>query len=266
MNTFFVLFRYVWKFSIFLVLLLIASPLYADTDALLNAKLEEAAIKVRKASSTKDRLEAAEQLAVLIRGADSDLVDDKTIADIISLVQFWETEKILTSDILGCLGYRVNIQLNMKIEETVSRIRETRPTYTTNNGNNAGSQLLSLIRPVNSIFVDDKTVADIISLLDIPDRSVQFWATLALVPFGARAKAAAPRLLVLLQEEDCEIILKGGCYCYNGMVLGTAIRPMLERMGIKAPPIPSLEDCQGPHQKPQWRQPRVDPKKADRTG
>jgi len=135
------------------------------------------------------------------------------------------------------------LPFNMRIQETTAKVREAKPGK---ERDGTAARLSGVTHEIVSSAVSDKTIADIVSLLDVPDKSVQLWAARALIPFGPRAKAAAPKLLPLLREEDCEVILKGGGYYYNALVLGTTIRPMFERMGIEPPPIPSLEDCQKP--------------------
>jgi hypothetical protein len=94
--------------------------------------------------------------------------------------------------------------------------------------------LADLIHRAKPNSVDDKTIADMVSLLDIPDDSVRAWIAGALGHLGRRAKVATPRLLALLAEVDC---LEGD------LTSAAFIRPALERMGVKPPPQPSYYDC-----------------------
>lgn len=122
--------------------------------------------------------------------------------------------------------------LNAKLEETIARVRaDPSPMGRTE----AAEHLADLTHGVKQDSVDDKTIADMISLLDIPDDSVRAWTAAALGQLGRRAKAAAPKLLALLAEVDC---LQGD------LTSAAAIRPALKRMGVKPPPEPSYSDCQ----------------------
>jgi len=124
--------------------------------------------------------------------------------------------------------------LNAKLEDAIANVRsgDSRMTRT-----EAAEHLAELTRRVKPNSVDDKTVADMVSLLDIPDDSVRGWTAAALGHLGRRAKAAAPKLLALLAIVDC---LEGD------LTSAASIRPALERMGVKPPPAPSYNDCHKP--------------------
>jgi HEAT repeat protein len=97
----------------------------------------------------------------------------------------------------------------------------------------AAEHLAELTRGINPKSVDDKTVADMVSLLDAPDDSVRAWVAAALGHLGRRAKVAVPKLLALLPEADC---LQGD------LTSAASIRPALSRMGVKPPPF-NAQDC-----------------------
>jgi hypothetical protein len=124
--------------------------------------------------------------------------------------------------------------LNAKLEETIAKVRAgDSPTTRTE----AAEHLAELTHRVKPNSVDDKTIAEMVSLLDIPDDSVRAWTAAALGHLGRRAKVAAPKLLTLLAEVDC---LEGD------LTSAAFIRPALKRMGVKPPPAPSYNDCHKP--------------------
>jgi HEAT repeat protein len=77
--------------------------------------------------------------------------------------------------------------------------------------------------------IDDKTLADIVSLLDSPDDSVRFWVAASLGHLGPRAKAAVPKLLTALKLSDCFMM---------GITSASAIRGALVHIGERQPPQP----------------------------
>jgi hypothetical protein len=91
----------------------------------------------------------------------------------------------------------------------------------------AGERLADLTRGISPKKVDDRTVADLVSLLDIPDDSLHYWVAVALGNLGRRAKIAIPKLERILSEVQCspaERTSEGG------------ILFALHRMGVKPPP------------------------------
>ena len=94
----------------------------------------------------------------------------------------------------------------------------------------AEKRLASLTSQVLPKNVDDATLADLISLLDITDDSVRGWVAVSLGNLGVRARPAIPKLLAILAEvENCK---------FNSLSSAAAIRPALSRMGEKPPPEP----------------------------
>jgi len=227
------------------MLTFMASTLHAAPDAQLNRKLEEAVAKMREAEAASKKshfageiTNAGRQLSALTQGIDPSSVDDKTISNIISLldigdhyVTYWTTAALKN------FGSRINAQLTMKLKKTVASAREV---TSLNEQRKAAEEVSTLTCFINPALVDDKTIADVISLLDIPDRSVQIFVTVALGPFGSRAKAAAPKLLVLLREDEC---IQWNLTASTGVPWSVRLRPMLEQMGIEPPPFPLRENC-----------------------
>ena len=75
--------------------------------------------------------------------------------------------------------------------------------------------------------IDDGTVTDLVSLLDIPDQAVRDGVAGALGKLGHRAKSsAAPKLQTLLAEVDCRKV---------NLDSAELIRETLVGMGVKAP-------------------------------
>jgi len=123
-------------------------------------------------------------------------------------------------------------EVNLKLEETIGKVRsESSLTARTQ----AAEHLAELTRKTNAAYIDNKTISDIASLLDIPEDSVQAWVASALGHIGRRASSAAPRLLALLPVSDC---LQGD------LTSSAFIRPALKQMGVKPPPARSYNDCQ----------------------
>lgn len=91
----------------------------------------------------------------------------------------------------------------------------------------AAEHLAELTRGIDPNQVDDKALADLVSLLDTSDDSVRFWVASALGNLGPRAKIAIPKLLKLLPEADC---LDGA------ITSAMSIRSALVKMGAPPPP------------------------------
>lgn len=111
--------------------------------------------------------------------------------------------------------------LNAKLGAVIAEVRADKSPMARAE---AAEHLADLVHRAKPNSVDDKTIADMVSLLDIPDDSVRAWTAGALGHLGRRAKMAAPRLLALLAEVDC----------LDGDLTSAAfIRPALERNGSK---------------------------------
>ena len=91
----------------------------------------------------------------------------------------------------------------------------------------AAEHLAELTRGINPKTVDDKSIGELVSLLDTSEDSVRYWVPASLGNLGLRAKVAVPALLRLLPVADC---LRGSKTSESG------IRFALNRMGVTPPP------------------------------
>jgi hypothetical protein len=82
------------------------------------------------------------------------------------------------------------------------------------------------IENISSEEIDDKTIIDITSLLDMPGAELGIVDTLGII--GPRAKKAVPKLLQLLDKEDI-------CYPQQKL-LADAIHEALSKIGVTPPP------------------------------
>jgi hypothetical protein len=93
----------------------------------------------------------------------------------------------------------------------------------------AAQHLFELTSGIDPNEVGDKTIVDLISLLDLSDDSVRYWVARCLGNFGLRARIAIPTLQKVLAEVDC---LQGSKTSASG------IRFALTQMGV-TPPAPT---------------------------
>jgi HEAT repeat protein len=115
--------------------------------------------------------------------------------------------------------------LNKKLEDAIAIVRAEKSTCLRIS---AAEHLGDLVQGIDANAVDDKTVADIVSLLDDTEDSVRFEVAAALGQLGPRGKAAVPKLLALLPEADC----------VRGQITSAdAIRAALGKMGVTPPPF-----------------------------
>jgi len=118
--------------------------------------------------------------------------------------------------------------LMRQLKETIEKVRTGVPSSMARA--KAAEHLADLTRKIDPKIVDDKTLADLVSLLDTPDDSVRGSVAAALGHLGPRAKSAIPMLLKILPEVDCQ---------YMGLTSAPAIRIAISRMGEKPPPRPN---------------------------
>jgi HEAT repeat protein len=91
----------------------------------------------------------------------------------------------------------------------------------------AAEHLAGLTSGIDAALVDDKVLADLVSLLDTPEDPVRFWVAVTLGNLEYRARTAIPKLQGLLPEADC---LQGD------LTVADAIRYALARMQAAVPP------------------------------
>lgn len=117
-----------------------------------------------------------------------------------------------------------------ELQETISDVRKMRGP--SKPGANAAEHLAQLTKEIDPKKIDDKTLGDIVSLLDTSNDFVRAWVAVALGNLGPRAKAAVPALLKVVHETDC-LELKE-------MTSAGAARIALKRIGVTPPP----RDCE----------------------
>jgi hypothetical protein len=116
-----------------------------------------------------------------------------------------------------------------QIAETIATVRNGTPPAARSR---AAEHLYELTRGINPATVDNKTVTDMVSLLDMTDDSVRLWVAASLGNLGRRASvAAAPKLLLVLGQVECH---------GKPVPSAQAIRFALTRMGRKPPPPPCV--------------------------
>jgi len=116
------------------------------------------------------------------------------------------------------------------LQQTIAKVRTmSGPSMARTN---AAEYLSRLTKEINPKKVDDKTLRDLVSLLNTPDGSVRGWVAGALGYLGPRAKMAVPALLRVIRETDCPEIA-------TGVLTSDAARVALKRIGVEPPP----QDC-----------------------
>jgi len=113
-------------------------------------------------------------------------------------------------------------QLKEKLTKTIAEVR-TGATSTIRD--EAAQHLAELTRGIDPNKVDDKTIGDLVSLLDF--QVGRYWVAVCLGNLGPRARMAIPKLQQILAEEDCLQVSKSAA---------GGIRLALTRMGVTPPP------------------------------
>jgi hypothetical protein len=121
-----------------------------------------------------------------------------------------------------------NAKILNDFQQTIAKVRTmSGPSVTRTN---AAEYLSRLTKEINPKKVDDKTIRDLVSLLDIPDDSVRLWVAAALGNLGPRAKMAVPALLRVVRETDCPPKIE------TGVTLSATALIALKRIGVEPPP------------------------------
>lgn len=116
-------------------------------------------------------------------------------------------------------------QLTEQLTITIAKVQTSGPSMARTE---AAQHLAELTRRVDPKKVDDKTIGDLVSLLDTSEDSVRYWVATCLGYLGPRARIAIPKLQEILAEVDCLRASKTSA---------GAIRLALSRMGVKPPPL-----------------------------
>jgi|GEM_PF-5248290 len=141
------------------------------------------------------------------------------------LKNFFAVCTTLTVLLTGVTRAKDGTSVLAQIQETILDVRMTKgPSM---DRTNAAERLSQLTKRVAPNEVDDKTLADLVSLLDINDDSVRGWVAGALGYLGPRAKLAVPALLKVTHETDCIQLRE--------MTSAGAARLALKRIGVTPP-------------------------------
>lgn len=148
------------------------------------------------------------------------------------LYQRFKTFSVVTTVILsGLLSAATSAQsdtvFKRQITEITAAVAKVRTGATPEERADAAERLADLPSEFMATRVDDKTLADIVSLLDIPENSVRFWVVVTLGNIGYGAETAIPKLQALLPKADC---LQGE------LTVADAVRYALARMHAAVPP------------------------------
>lgn len=120
-------------------------------------------------------------------------------------------------------------ELIRRFAENIEKVRTAEPPAARRD---AAEQLVTQSLKVHPKDVDDKTLADLIALLDTWDDSVQMDVARSLGNLGPRAKVAGPALFRILPDVDCT---------WGDMPAAPVIRDALTRIGETPPPPPTCE-------------------------
>ena len=132
------------------------------------------------------------------------------------------------SQLSGKAQTTVTTTFQKQFSDTMMKVRTGE---TTNIQSDAAKQLYVMTRDRDNHDLDDKTIADLVSLLD--HHIGLHWIAMCLGNIGPRAKIAIPKLQEKLAVEDCYRVDVTASY---------ALRYALKQMGVTPPP-PS---CQHP--------------------
>jgi hypothetical protein len=122
----------------------------------------------------------------------------------------------------------------VSMNDLIATIAKVRTGESSTVRTEAAERLSELTKRINPKDVDDKTLADLVSLLDTREDSVRAWVAASLGDLGPRARVAAPKLLEILAQVECIPVV-------GGLTSEGAIRIALKRMGVKVPPPPDCE-------------------------
>jgi hypothetical protein len=128
---------------------------------------------------------------------------------------------VLISRTAGAQGDQMILK---QLKDTMAIVRTSGPPSMART--NAAERLADLTSKVNPDRVDDKTLQDLVSLLDTSDDSVRYWVATSLGNLGPRAKIAIPRLLKILAEVEC---------LQQSKTSEGGVRYALKKMGVNPP-------------------------------
>lgn len=139
-------------------------------------------------------------------------------------VLFFTICAVLATSQIGIANPKADAALMNELTQTIAKVRTAESLAARTEAAEHLSHLTTRIKPKR---VDDKTLADLESLLDTSEDPVRLWVAASLGNLGPRARGAAPKLLKILPEVDClEVSLSSA----------PVIRVALKRMGVTPPP------------------------------
>lgn len=142
----------------------------------------------------------------------------------------WVLTCVISLVLLAATAGKIGDTKKLKeIQETISDVRKMSGPIKP--GANPAERLAQLTEEIDPKKVDDKTLGDIVSLLDTSNEFVRFWVAASLGHLGPRAKGAVPALLKVMRETDCIEL--------RVMTSADAARMALKRIGVTPPP----RDC-----------------------
>src|SRR5258706_9922519 len=94
-------------------------------------------------------------------------------------------------------GQPTEKQLTEQLTETVAKVRTG---ATSAARTEAAEHLAELTRGIDPNQIDDGTISELVSLLDVPEDSVRYWVARCLGNLGPRARIAVPKLQKILTE------------------------------------------------------------------
>jgi hypothetical protein len=113
------------------------------------------------------------------------------------------------------------------LRQEIAAVRSKRQVSTART--EAAERIERLTRKMRPAEIDDSTLSDLVSLLEIQDDSIRAWVSASIGNLGPRAKPAVPELLKVLAGVECTPLVAG-------MTSESFIRTALKRIGAEAPP------------------------------
>jgi hypothetical protein len=135
----------------------------------------------------------------------------------------------MLSGLLSATRAQTVSDFNRRSPEVTQAIAKVREGATLEKRADAAEHVADLTSGIVGAWVDDKALADLVSLLDTPEDPVRFWVAVTLGNLGYRAKTAIPKLQGLLPEADC---------LQEDLTVADAIRYALAQMRA-VPPSPT---------------------------
>src|SRR5580693_2143735 len=161
----------------------------------------------------------------------------RIMSDMVWLLQAVYSTVLCATVVLTAMGVATattDATIIKQLNETIAKVQTSENP---NSRSDAAEHLAQLTRKVDPKEVDDKTLADLVSLLDTWEDSVRDSVAISLGNLGPRARVAAPALLEILPEVDCLWVDASSAH---------DVRNALKRIGVTPPPPPTCETTVDP--------------------